>query len=370
MKKTNKFLLSLSYTVLAFCLISIIHAQSPTRFNYQAVILDSAGTTIKNKTIGVRISILTGNTTGPEVYSETHTPTTDAHGLISLEIGTGNVENGNLTAINWSANDYFIKTETDTEGGNNYSLTGISQLLSVPYALYAEKSGSNIQGPEGDAGKKGEDGDDGQTAYQIWLSAGNTGTEADFLKSLTGPPGNPGSGNSFSHELGEEYGGGVIFHLWRDTDGTEHGLIVSKEELYFNPQDPLEGIKWSNVINTEIGAPAQSSWDGVANTNAIKNQAGNNSGAVNLCLDYASGGFSDWYLPSITELQLVWTNRFHVNKTLDNITGAKRISTNATYWSSTEYNTTKAYYIFFFNGLQDYSQNKGTGFKVRAVRRY
>lgn len=89
----------------------------------------------------MRISIIQGNVNGQEVYSEIHTPLTNANGLISIAIGEGETEQ-DMANIDWSEGPYFIKTETDPEGGNNYSITGISQLLSVPYAFHAQTADS------------------------------------------------------------------------------------------------------------------------------------------------------------------------------------------------------------------------------------
>ncbi|MEI7979974.1 MAG: hypothetical protein WCI53_14085, partial [Bacteroidota bacterium] len=85
-----------------------------------------------------------GSANGTAVYVETQTPTTNANGLASIEIGSGTLVSGNFATINWANGPYFIKTETDPSGGTNYTITGTSQLLSVPFALYAEKSGNPI----------------------------------------------------------------------------------------------------------------------------------------------------------------------------------------------------------------------------------
>ncbi len=113
-------------------------AQSPDKFSYQAVIRDSNGDLVVNQLTGIRISILQGTITGTAVFMETHQPVTNANGLVTLEIGTGAVVSGNLSLINWANGPYFLKTETDPAGGTNYSISGTSQLLSVPYALYAK----------------------------------------------------------------------------------------------------------------------------------------------------------------------------------------------------------------------------------------
>lgn len=143
------------------------------------------------QTVGIKISILQGSANGSEVYAETHLPLTNAYGLATLEIGGGSLVGGNFANINWANGPFFVKTETDPNGGSNYTITNTSQLLSVPYALYAASAGNNTPGPQGPAGQNGTNGQNGLSAYQIWLSAGNSGSEAVFLASLQGPAGNP-----------------------------------------------------------------------------------------------------------------------------------------------------------------------------------
>ena len=117
-------------------------AQSPEKMSYQAVIRDASDNLITDTEIGMQISILQGAESGTEVYAETQTPTTNSNGLVSIEIGEGTVEGGDFKAIDWSDGPYFIKTETDPDGGTNYTITGTSQLLSVPYALHARTTES------------------------------------------------------------------------------------------------------------------------------------------------------------------------------------------------------------------------------------
>ncbi|MBN2212975.1 MAG: hypothetical protein JW723_01915 [Bacteroidales bacterium] len=132
-------------TMAAVLLTVTIRAQSPEKMSYQAVIRNSSNALVTNTQVGMRISILKGLATGTAVYAETHTPTTNANGLVSLEIGSGAVENGDFASIDWANDTYFIKTETDPSGGTNYTITGTSQLLSVPYALHA-KTAESITG--------------------------------------------------------------------------------------------------------------------------------------------------------------------------------------------------------------------------------
>lgn len=115
-----------------------VKAQSPQAINYQAVARDNSGNPIINRNIGVRVGILSGSTTGTSVYSETHSVTTNQFGLFNIEIGRGVVQNGVFAQINWGSNTHFAKVDIDQNGGTNYQFVGTSQMLSVPYALYAE----------------------------------------------------------------------------------------------------------------------------------------------------------------------------------------------------------------------------------------
>ncbi len=117
-------------------------AQSPEKMSYQAVIRDASNNLVTSTSVGMKISILQGSTSGSAVYIETQIPTTNANGLVSIEIGAGTLINGDFTNIDWANGPYFIRTETDPTGGTSYSISGTSQLLSVTYALHAKTSES------------------------------------------------------------------------------------------------------------------------------------------------------------------------------------------------------------------------------------
>ncbi len=121
-------------------IVVLLFAQSPQAINYQAVARDASNNLIVNRTIGLRISILSGSATGTSVYSETHSPTTNASGIFSVEIGRGTIVSGNFPNIQWYAQPHFAKIEIDVNGGTNYQFVGTSQFLSVPYALFAENT--------------------------------------------------------------------------------------------------------------------------------------------------------------------------------------------------------------------------------------
>lgn len=298
------------FSILAAVLLTAsVFAQSPEKMSYQAVIRNSSDALVTNTQIGLEVNIRQGTTSGTVVYTETQTPTTNANGLVSIEIGGGS----GFNTINWANGPYFIETKTDPAGGTNYTITGTSQLLSVPYALYAANAGT-----------------------------------------ATG-------GGNFTHYIGEEYGGGVIFHLWKDNAGVEHGLIVA-----LTNQSTSQA--WSNVTSAAIGTSAQSSWDGLSNSNSIVGQADHTSSAAKLCLDLVSGGQSDWYLPSIQELNMLWNNYYTVTTALSQISGATQLS-NSVYWSSSENNTNGAWDFYFGSGSA-YSGSKNNTYYVRAVRAF
>jgi uncharacterized protein (TIGR02145 family) len=113
-------------------------AQVPNRISYQAVVRNASGNLVVNSTVGIRIQILQTSESGPAVYVETHSLNTNVNGLITLEIGGGTVVSGTFAGIDWAGGPYFIKIGTDIAGGTNYSITGVSQILSIPYALHSK----------------------------------------------------------------------------------------------------------------------------------------------------------------------------------------------------------------------------------------
>lgn len=124
--------------------------QVPQGISYQAIALDGSGNPIVSLPVGIRLSILDSSASGSVLYTETHTPTTNAQGLYNLVIGQGTPTTGTFSAIKWETNSKFLQVEMDAAGGTNYTLVGSTQLLSVPYALYAGKVDSEnvIGGPD------------------------------------------------------------------------------------------------------------------------------------------------------------------------------------------------------------------------------
>ena len=136
--------------VVALFLSAIVFAQAPQKISYQAVIRDASNNLVTSHSVGMKISILQGSATGTAVYTETQTPTTNANGLVSIQFGGGT----GFSSIDWSTGSYFIQTETDPIGGTNYTITGTSQMLSVPYALYSKTAENGFSGNYNDLSNK------------------------------------------------------------------------------------------------------------------------------------------------------------------------------------------------------------------------
>jgi len=247
-----KNILLLIFTIIGLTL-SAQQEAPPQGINYQAVVysdngnnqpgINSPGQILWNEDIGVQFSILSGSSTGTVIYKETHATSTDEFGMFDLVIGQGLVQGTqSFNLIDWGSGYHFLKVEVDKSGGTNYVEMSNQQLWSVPYALYSGYSSSSgyadssayadiagngltgvadngdgtltftyydgstyttsvlsglggvgPQGPAGADGQDGQDGQDGLSAYEIWISQGNAGTEQDFLNSLEGPQGPAGT---------------------------------------------------------------------------------------------------------------------------------------------------------------------------------
>ncbi len=147
MKKISLFI--------TFCLFTIlfVNAQIPPQgFNYSGVARNSSGQPIASSPIGIQISLLKSSATGTVVYSENHVVNTDAFGLFNLVIGAGSVQSGGISTIDWSVDNYYVKVGLDATGGTNFITMGTTQLLSVPYAMYAKTAGI-IAGGSSNSGK-------------------------------------------------------------------------------------------------------------------------------------------------------------------------------------------------------------------------
>ena len=349
--------------IIAVFLTANVWAQSPEQISYQSVIRDNGGALLQNQSIGLRISVLQGVASGSAVYTETHAKSTNSSGLVSLAIGTG-TSLDDFSSIDWENGPYFIKTETDPNGGTNYTIVGTSQLLSVPYALHAKTAANGLSTVQADAitANTAKTGITIEQADIITNISGiNTGDQDGSETIVTagtnvtvtglGTAGSPYVVNTTSSAgalyLGQEKDGGIIYYLYTGSDGNQHGLIVSKTE---------STARWQP---TGTSTNANRTEDGVYNTAQMTSSA---------AATYVAGLGIGWYLPSIDELALLYYNRYHANKSLRD-GGHILLSKTANYWSSTEHSTDRAYDIKFVSG-QAYSGYKNNSYSVRAVRAF
>jgi hypothetical protein len=404
MKRNYKLLLS-------FLLVTVsILAQTPEKMSYQVVLRDASNTLLTNQQVGIQISILQTTITGSAVYTETQTATTNINGLVSIEIGTG-TSSDDFSTIDWGAGSYFIKTATDASGGSNYTITGTSQLMSVPYALYAKTSGSSTPGPQGAPGtNETHTGDvtgatvltitnDAVTTAKILdanvtdakiaavsaskltgvvgIAKGGTNiatyTQGDILYATSAteltklPAGTAGqvltmntgatapewvAATTATHAIGDTHQGGIIFYL--DASG-KHGLISA-------PTDQSTSAAWWNGSYIDTRAYGSGLFEGKYNTKIINWGQGGTTSAAAICANYGDGR---WYLPSIEELNLMFKNIGQGNALgLGNIGHFLGY-----YWSSTEDGNNYAWRQYFDFGGQTTSYKDNT-YYVRAVRAF
>jgi len=311
-----------------------VFAQAPEGFNYNAVVRDAIGNPLTNDAVSFRFSIIRGNVTGTVVYSETHNTITDQFGQVSLIIGNGAVITGVFANIEWGGDAYFLKVELDKTGGSSFVEMGISQLLSVPYALFAKNAGGG-SGPSG----------------SIKVTAG-----ANITITGSGTDEDPLVISEKTHYVGEQYGGGIVFYVY---DDGRHGLIAAENDL-----DPA--IEWYNGILRYTNTAGDGVGAGEMNTTLIvAQQTADNpmsNFAAKACADYAvpymGVTFGDWYLPSKYELALLFFNKDLIGGFTEN-----------NYWSSTEFSSISAWCQNFSTGVVA-NLNKTFPYSVRAIRAF
>lgn len=149
----------------AMLMVAVLFAQMPQKMNYQAVVRDNNNNLITNTKVGIRISILQNSI---PVYVESQKPISNSNGLITIAFGG----EAGFDAIDWSNGPFFIKSEIDPTGGTNYTITGTSQLMSVPYAFHAQTA-SYLVGDDNQILKSADKG----VGARVWSQFGNANTD-------------------------------------------------------------------------------------------------------------------------------------------------------------------------------------------------
>ena len=320
--------------------------QAPEGFKYQAVVRDAGNTILNNQAVGMRLTVQQGSIGGTAVYAETFAATTNAYGLINLEIGTGTTTD-DFATIDWSNGPYFMETAVDFLGGMTWVVMGTSQLMSVPYALYAKTAENTVNDLVDDADSDptneielpatGTTNDVLTWNGAAWVSQINTDTDpTNELQTLSVSAvgdtlhlQNGGfviiPGISLANipllAIGDSYQGGIIFYL----DGLGGGLIAAPTDqnaddwgcngtLITGADGTAVGTGNQNTIDIEVGCPAVGT-------------------AADVCANLTLNSYSDWFLPSKDELNLMYQNIGQGNALgLGNIGGFA----DNLYWSSSE----------------------------------
>ena len=253
-----------------FLINTSIFAQAPQKMSYQAVIRNSNDSLLISTPVGMRISLVQGTPTGIVVFSETQTATTNANGLVSLQIGMGTALSGTFANIDWSAGPYYVKIETDLSGGTNYTIISSNEILSVPYALF---SANGTPGPAGPIGLTGETGTTGQNGLNALIKTTSEAAGANCANGGTKiETGLDANGN------GVLDGGEVIISLTRfvcnGSNGSSLTTLASLHTIYvgtnyFSPEylkvnvgDTVRFIWVSGIHSTtSVATSGNDSWN-------------------------------------------------------------------------------------------------------------
>ena len=303
--------------LLLFIICFTIHAKSQSHIVktivYNTLVLNSSKLLLKNAHLGIKATIIKGDEKGHVIYAETLKGQTNNKGNLTIDIGVGYVVAGKFSNFDFSSGPYIIKLELDPHGGTNYTIN-----ISRPFVNLAK------------------------------------GTTAPFKFSV-------GSKVIVKRFIGELYGGGIIFHLSKDSLGNEHGLIASLQDVSTSAKWGLSGIDFYGFKNAS---------DGKDNYKAMLNNGAEPGTAARIVEKYQHDGYKDWYLPALKELLLLYQVKEVIDKILDTDKSEKTKGLERKhYWSSTGYSASTSWFFSFYNGgATNYGKNYV--FNVRAIRAF
>jgi hypothetical protein len=268
---------------------------------------------LKNAHLGIKATIIKGDEKGHVIYAETLKGQTNVKGNLAIDIGVGYVVAGKYSNFDITSGPYMIKLEIDPHGGTNYTIN-----ITRPFVNLAK------------------------------------GTTAPFKFSV-------GSRVIAKRYVGELYGGGIIFHLSKDSLGNDHGLIASLQDISTSAKWGLSGIDFYGFKNAS---------DGKDNFKAMLHNGAEPGTAARLVEKYQHDGYKDWYLPALKELLLLYQVKDVIDKALDTDKNEKTKGLERKhYWSSTGYSASTSWFFSFYNGgATNYGKNYV--FNVRAIRAF
>lgn len=385
----KKPLLSI-FTFLLF--LSLAEAQAPQAFKYQAVVRDAGGQVISGSAVGLQISLIADDGIDTAtVYVETHDAVTNDFGLVNLEIGRGMPASGDFSQINWGQTMY-VQIGLDPAGGSNYETMGVSELLSVPYALQAGNVGVD-QVDDADADPTNE--------LQDWTTL--PGIPADIADGDQVDDADADPTNELELPT-DAQAGDIVYHdgsewtrvpkgrggqmLTLDNNGTPYwsgpsteGLLqtvpsngqviyvhptVNNVSLGFNPSmtyTNLTGLE--DIASSSVSQAVSNDFDGEGNTAALVTLYGDGEYAAKVCYDLEAFGFDDWYLPSAGEMEAIF-RQYSVAAGDGTFGGQFRYWTSSPHTSSTSGYATISY--GFQSGNTPVSQNGGKA-QVLCIRK-
>jgi uncharacterized protein (TIGR02145 family) len=379
----------------AVLLMASVFAQSPEKMSYQAVIRDASDNLITDTQIGMQISILQGSASGTAVYVETQVPTTNANGLVSLEIGAGTVESGDFATIDWANGPYFIKTETAVEAPlTTYTITGTSQLLSVPYALHA-KTAESVTGGITETDPSVPIGTQiGEMQYwngTAWVTVAATENEGATLQMIGGIPtwvgGTPPTPNVTNPTTGEIWmdrnlgasqvatsstdanAYGDLYQWGRAADGHESRTSATTSTNATSAV-PNDGNAWDGFFITEGSSPYDwltpqddNLWQGVSGTNnpcpsgyRLPTEAEWEAERTSWSSNNAAGAFASPLKLPVAGI------RYSSDGSLLNV------GSYGSYWSSTVDGTNSRYLYFNSSSAYMNSYSRAYGRSVRCLK--